>query len=673
MISSIKALHKRWITALFLLTSQLLYSQQSYPVDIKLIDIPAGFFYMGSEGVGINYDEAPIHKVTLTSPFKMSATEITNAQYEAFDPSHKFFRGKNGLSLLDDEAVVFVSYYDAVNYCKWLSKKEGKIYRLPTEAEWEYACRAGSYLTFSMDDGLPGVFQKNQQTARDLKQVSLLVGQTPANAFGLYDMHGNVEEWCLDWYGPYSAKDQTDPVGMNDGSFRVTRGGSHNTPEKFLRSANRQAMIPDDKHSQTGFRVVLAEFPSTAPLESSEYTIVDNSISQKKEIWEKRSNKKPLFMAPVPFVIKPSCNSGTPFYKHNHQPAITWCSNGDLLAIWFSAEEENGRDMVVLSSRLRNGQSEWDEASLFFKVPDRNMTGSAIFNDGQGKLFHINGMEASGDWQNLAMVKRESTDNGASWSKPEIIAPEHTKRHQVIAGTIKTREGWFIQACDAGPGSHDGAAIHISKDHGKTWLDPWDGKPSEFKQNGNGSTIAGIHTGIVQLMNGDLMALARGNSIPDSTGLLRMPMSISKDMGKNWTYSASEFPPLDGGQRLVFLRLQEGPLLLISFTDHPIRTKKEDRGLLFTNASGKSVRGYGMYAALSFDEGKTWPIKKLITDGTYRFLNGGAWTGAFEMDATHAEPRGYLAATQSPDNVIHLVSSRLHYRFNLTWLLEPAK
>ena len=80
-----------------------------------------------------------------------------------------------------------------------------------------------------------------------------------------------------------------------------------------------------------------------------------------------------------------------------------------------------------------------------------------------------------------------------------------------------------------------------------------------------------------------------------------------------------------------------------------------------------------MYAVLSFDEGKTWPIKKLITDGTYRFLNGGAWTGAFEMDATHAEPRGYLAATQSPDNVIHLVSSRLHYRFNLTWFLEPAK
>ena len=174
-------------------------------------------------------------------------------------------------------------------------------------------------------------------------------------------------------------------------------------------------------------------------------------------------------------------------------------------------------------------------------------------------------------------------------------------------------------------------------------------------------------------MNGDLLALARGNSLPDANGVLRMPMSISKDMGKSWTYYASEFPPIDGGQRLVLLRLSEGPLLLISFTDHPIRTKKENRGMLFADASGMSYRGYGMYAALSFDEGKTWPVKKLLTDGTYRFLNGGAWTGCFEMDSTHAEPRGYMAAVQSPDKTIHLVSSRLHYRFNLAWLMEPAK
>lgn len=672
MNQTIRSSFKSWILLSFLFTNSLLYSQNPLS-EIKMADIPAGFFYMGGNGEGSNYDEAPIHKVTLTKPFKMSVTEITNAQYEAYDQAHKAYRGKNGISVHDNEAVVYVSYNDAMNYCKWLSEKEGKTYRLPTEAEWEYACRAGSYLTFSMDDGLPGIFHKNQQIVRDMKPVSLAVGETPANKFGLHDMHGNVEEWCLDWYGPYVADDQTDPVGMKHGLYRVTRGGSHNTPEKYLRSSNRMAMIPEDKHAQTGFRIVQADYPESEPLAVSAQAEQPVKVPQTKYNWKKGVTRKPFFLPPVPYVIEPACNSGIPFYRHNHQPAITWCPNGDLLAIWFSANEENGREMVVLGSRLRKGGETWEKASLFFKVPDRNMTGSSLFNDGQGRLLHLNGVEASGDWQNLAMIQRESTDNGATWSAPHLIAPEHTKRHQVIAGTIQTREGWYIQPCDAGPGSHDGAAIHISKDKGKTWSDPWDGQPAEFKPNGTGSTIAGIHTGIVQLMNGELLALARGNSLPDANGVLRMPMSISKDMGKSWTYYASEFPPIDGGQRLVLLRLSEGPLLLISFTDHPIRTKKENRGMLFADASGMSFRGYGMYAALSYDEGKTWPVKKLLTDGTYRFLNGGAWTGYFEMDSTHAEPRGYLAAVQSPDKTIHLVSSRLHYRFNLAWLMEPAK
>ena len=77
-----------------------------------------------------------------------------------------------------------------------------------------------------------------------------------------------------------------------------------------------------------------------------------------------------------------------------------------------------------------------------------------------------------------------------------------------------------------------------------------------------------------------------------------------------------------------------------------------------------------MYAAVSYDEGKTWPVRRLITDGQERFLDGGAWTGNFVMDACHAEPRGYLAGTQTPDNTIHILSSRLHYRFNLAWLEE---
>ena len=641
------------------------YAQDPF---IPTVEIPAGSFYMGGTGEGEDFDEAPVHKVTISRPFRMGQTEVTNAQFEAFRPEHRAYRGKNGLSSGDDEAVTFVSYHDAVAFCEWLSQKEGKTYRLPTEAEWEYACRAGTYYDFYTGDGLPENYRKHQQTTRDYAAVSLRVGQTPPNAFGLYDMHGNVEEWCLDWYGPYSAEEQTDPAGYATGFYRVTRGGSHNTPDKYLRSANRMAMIPEDKHALTGFRVVQAEYPSQPTLIDETPHRHANPVRQQAFTWSK-NDTTPFFTAPVPYVITPACGSSEPFFRHNHQPAITWCDNGDLLAAWFSADEENGRGMVVLASRLRAGSDQWEEASLFFKVPDRNMTGLALFNDGEGRLYHLNGVEAAGDWQNLAMALRVSTDNGATWSAPRLIAPEHTKRHQIIAGTIRTREGWLIQACDAGPGSHDGAAIHISKDGGATWHDPWDGAPlPDFHEGGSGSTIAGIHAGVVQLADGSLMALARGNSIEDEQGRLRMPMSLSKDGGKTWEYHASEFPPIDGGQRLVFTRLKEGPLLLISFTDHPLRTPENERGMLFPDRAGNNYRGYGLYAALSFDEGKTWPVRKLLTDGETRFLNGGAWTRFFLMDQTHAEPRGYMAATQTPDGMIHLVSSRLYYRFNLAWL-----
>lgn len=616
---------------------------------IETVEIPAGTFYMGSVGDGENFDEEPVHRVTITQAFRMGKTEITNAQFEQFRPEHRALRGKNGVSTGDDEAVVNVTYQDAVDFCNWLSEKEGKTYRLPTEAEWEYACRAGTYTDYYTGDYLPESMCRNQVIARDYKPVFLKVGQTEPNAFGLYDMHGNVEEWCLDWYAPYSSDEQINPCGPDTGLYRVTRGGSHHTPVEYLRSANRMAMLPEDSHSLTGFRVVQSDinFPVRV--------------------------QKGFFREPIPFVVAPVLPD-VPFYRHNHQPSITWCDNGDLLAIWFSANQENGRGMVVLQSRLKAGASAWEPATLFFKVPDRNMTGSSVFNDSQGTLYHFNGVEAAGDWQNLMVVMRTSRDNGYTWTAPRIIAPEHTKRHQVISGTIRTSKGWIVQACDAGPEGNDGAAVLVSKDGGQTWVDPWDGTPKpEFAEGMTGSTIAGIHAGVVELKDGRWMALGRGNTIVSADGTRHMPMSISSDGGKTWTYSVSPFPPIDGGQRLVLLRLREGPILLVSFTDHPQRTPERDKGMLFQRADGSTFRGYGLYAAISYDEGKTWPVRKLLTDGKYRFLNGGAWTGNFEMDATHAEPRGYMAGVQSPDSTIHIVSSRLHYQFDLTWLEQKPE
>jgi len=635
----------------------------------KLVQIPAGNFYMGSLGKGENYDEKPIHKVVISKPFYMSTTEVTNKQYEEFDNNHRKYREYPGMSINDDDPVTYVSYYDAVAFCEWLSKKENKNYRLPTESEWEYACRAGSYFDYSMGSKLPPEQQKSQTTSRNIPRINLLVAQFEPNLFGLYDMHGNVEEWCSDWYGAYPDIQLTDPVGPVDGMYRVTRGGSFTTPLQYLRSANRMAMLPDNKHWLTGFRIVQAEpLSSNAYKLNEEVPVYARDVTSNQSKWDKK-DKRAIFNSPIPYVLQPDCDVFVPFYEHNHCPTITWCDNGDLIAAWFSTDIENGREMVILASRLRNGQTNWDKPSLFFKVPDRNMTGSSLFNTSDGRIIFINGVGSDGDWKNLTMVERSSYDNGSTWTTPRTISSSYDIRNQVITGMIQTKKGALIQLADATPNGEGGTAIHISNDKGKTWTDPAVDRNSRFIEGGTGGNIAGIHATVVELNNGNLMAFGRGNAI-EKEGEQRMPMSISKDMGKSWTYYASEFPSIGSGQRAVILRLNEGPILFVSFTNKGLLEKTEQPGMVFINSKGEETTGYGLFAALSFDEGKTWSKKKLLTDGEEKLLNGGAWTGLFIMDKNHAEHRGYLAITQSPDNMIHLLSSNLYYSFNLKWLLE---
>jgi hypothetical protein len=365
---------------------------------------------------------------------------------------------------------------------------------------------------------------------------------------------------------------------------------------------------------------------------------------------------EPYFQPPMAFVIPPAEGSDEPFYKHNHCPAITWCGNGDLLAVWFSTQREEGLEMTILASRLRAKADAWDPASEFFKADDRNMTGSALLNDGHGRLYHFNGMGPNGvkGWKDLALLMRTSTDNGATWTAPRSIAEgvSYAMRRQVIAGTIMTKDGALFQACDGNPTSEGPTALHVSRDGGQTWRD-------------TGGDIRGIHAGVVELNDGRLMAFGRSQAIDG-----RMPISISDDMGKTWTYKASEFPPIHGGQRLVLRRLNEGPILLVSFTWN--RKGEVPQGMTFLDEKSEPFTGYGLFAALSFDEGETWPVRKLLTPGAGE-LNGGAWTKSFTTAHDQAEPAGYLTATQTPDGVIHLISSALHYRFNLAWLKEPTR
>nr|MDO8083439.1 SUMF1/EgtB/PvdO family nonheme iron enzyme [Candidatus Sigynarchaeum springense] len=650
-------------------------------IGMRLVHIPAGRFTMGQKDG--DWDEVPVHDVRINNPFLMADAPVTNVQFELFRKEHKKYRGIAYVSETDDAAVVFVSWNDAMDFCSWLSEKEGKPYRLPTEAEWEYACRAGTTTRYWTGDNLPAEHRIDNPddwkaaASSDDGDDMVATRKRPANPFGLHDMHGLVEEWCLDWYGPYVAGTQIDPAGYKDGDFKVTRGGSYETLAWFLRSANRLAALPEDKSRFIGFRVVQAPLPGGRLLDHPIPPSFFRGVRQSQHEWQPGIDMdKPFFATPVPYVIEPEITDDeplVPFYKHSHCPAIAWCNNGDLIACWFNTTTERGREMNILSSRLRQGQSAWEPASLFFKAADRNMTGSSLFNDG-GRLLHFNGIEESQTWTHLAMVLRESTDNGATWSKPRVISAEHEgfmhrTRNQVIACTRKLRDGTLLQLCDANPGGGGGTAVHASKDGGKTWRDLGLGQPFPvFKAGNSGAWIAGIHASVVELANGSLLAFGRGDTMEG-----KMPASVSTDGGVTWTYAPSPFPPISGGQRLVLMRLREGPLLFVGFTGERKGDGTDVTGMEIVDAAGKARVIHGMFSALSFDEGKSWTCKRLVSDGDMmgKVLPSADFIKSFTMDATHAEPAGYLAAVQSPDGIVHLISSHLHYRLNLAWLRSP--
>ncbi len=634
---------------------------------MRLLRIEPGSFLMGSPQGG-DFDERPVHRVTISRPFYLCATEVTNAQYEQFDPAHGKLRGKLGMSKEDDEAVIFVSWHEADRFCRWLSEREGRPYRLPTEAEWEYACRAGTTTEYWTGKTLEDkAFHKNARMtwfpdpARTPKGdlVSLAVGRTPPNPWGLFDMHGNVEEWCQDWYGPYEPGDEVDPVGRARGDFRVTRGGSHSTTLEFLRSANRSGTLPEDKSWLIGFRVAMGPAPQTKPLPEAPPPLCRQNVRRDvpADIAQGPDPARPYFRGPRRYVKIPPGSTGPLFSKHNHDPGLAACPNGDLLAIWYTCLNEPGRELGIAASRLRYGAEEWEPASPFWDAPDRNDHAPALWSDGRGTLFHFNGLSAAATWGSLATVLRTSTDSGATWSKARLIMPEHGLRHMPVEAILRTHDGAIVVPCDAVTGGSGGTAILISRDGGATWTDPGAGKPKpEFREGARGSWIAGIHAGLVELNDGRLMAFGRGDTING-----RMPKSVSSDGGATWTYSASPFPPISGGQRLVLLRLTEGPIFFASFAKQSLR-----------DAAGGEFNVSGLFGAFSFDEGQTWPARRLITDdGPARPIDGGGNTGPFMLSRTTAEPAGYLAVCQAANGVIHLITSKNHYAFNLAWLKTP--
>ncbi len=233
-------------------------------IGIKLVLIPKGTFTMGSpmEEEGAHHDERQ-HQVTISKEYYLGVTEVTQGQYEKVMGINPSYFQKRVLRNSDSSMypVEQVSWKDAVEFCKRLTelpeeKQAGRIYRLPTEAEWEYACRAGSETAYSFGASSPSLGDYAWFVENSISQTNP-VGVKKPNSMGLYDMHGNVWEWCSDWLGEYPNGVVSDPNGPKDGSLRVNRGGSWFDEAALCRSANRSGFEPSLRFDLFGFRVAL--------------------------------------------------------------------------------------------------------------------------------------------------------------------------------------------------------------------------------------------------------------------------------------------------------------------------------------------------------------------------------------------------------------------------------
>jgi len=262
------------------------------PLSITTVQVPAGNFTMGSPTAEVGHvaDETQ-HQVTL-SAFKMSKYEITNAQYATFLNAKSI--GGNALyaaGAYPTQALIYPSFgsYDwglhytgsqwvpvagcenkPVIFVTWYGATEFATYAggsLPTESQWEYACRATTTTTTPFNTGAclsdaqanynwAYPYNTCTNTITTYPNTPQTVGSYPANAYGLHDMHGNVWEWCSDWYGPYPATAQTNPTGAITGSYRVVRGGGWGSPTQSCRSAYRPYYYPDNYFESIGIRVV---------------------------------------------------------------------------------------------------------------------------------------------------------------------------------------------------------------------------------------------------------------------------------------------------------------------------------------------------------------------------------------------------------------------------------
>lgn len=617
---------------------------------IKMVRIRAGEFGMGSEAAtpperlgqdpvlpSGDYDEKPVHKVRITYDFYVSETEVTAQQFARFRFDHQDLGSASPYA-------TGVSWEDAVAFCAWLSRVEGKLYRLPTEAEWEYACRAGS----------EGHFWSGAEPPRG----------EDVNPWGLKNMHTGPAEWVLDWHGLYPASELTNPVGPTQGVARVVRGGGITGPYRdhadgrlpyYRRCANRASMAPGFRgRHNIGFRIVLAPLPEGS---SWEPEVRLPLAFVKQEGIDPRLGpdpNKPWFrqraLLPSPpenqfheAIVAAGLNPA--LLGHNHSAGLTVAPNGDVLAVLFSSSTpatEYLPNTSFVITRLRFGADEWDFPDLFYDFADVNDQSALLWTEGRNVWFFGGGAGLT----DVPFRWQRSSDSGATWTPPElplIAGPRGGYWPQPISSSFREPDGaWYVASDGVGGESF----LWASRDDGRTWSDTL-------------GRTAGRHSVFVTLRNGCILAIGGKNT--DIEGY--MPQTTSCDGGRTWSPpSKTPFPALENNQRPALIRLASGRLFFAS--DWQSREGKRPAG----------VERRGAFVALSDDEGRTWRIKDL--PGTLPHeawaLKRPGWSRSYHGEGT----LGYAVAAQAPNGVIHLISSMnhpsQHWEMNEAWILSDT-
>jgi hypothetical protein len=463
-----------------------------------------------------DWDERPVHKVTLTRPYFISDTEVTTQQYREFNPhfqpNEKYSPWATG-----------VSWNDAVAFCRWLSKREGQPYRLPTEAEWEFAARAG--------------------------------------------MTSRIAQWTHDWHGMYQAADQTDPVGPERGYVRTIRGGAigDTAAAYYARPANRAGLPPDYRPpAGIGFRVVAGELPATRPW-SVEAPFVQQVVKQKKVLvpapagaWFRRRwlLPAPPERADAEAVERAGLHGG--IHDHNHSPGLAVLPNGDLLATYFSSPKgsrEDATDATMIAARLRYGAEEWDLPDMIFDLPDANDQSALMWTEGSTVHFMWGGRDAPGTIFRWV----QSTGSGATWTPIRMVEatpPLGPYTEQPVTSAFRGQDGTLYVASDGAGGT---SVLWASSDDGKTWRD-------------TGGRSAGRHTAYALRKDGCILGIGGKNTNIEGW----MPQAVSCDGGRTWQTSKTQFPALNSRQRPTLIRLASGRLFFAS--DHQSSKDPQPKG-----------------------------------------------------------------------------------------------